>query len=85
MTWQEVQTRFPEEWLLVEAIQAHSENGKRIVEQLGVAGAFARSGEAMRRYVELHREDPNREYYVVHTSRPELDITEQSWLGVRTA
>jgi hypothetical protein len=54
MTWQEAQQRFSGEWLLIEAIEAHSVNEQRIVEQFAVVQSFQDSGEAMRRYVELH-------------------------------
>jgi hypothetical protein len=38
---------------------------------------------AMQRYRRLHRQYPDRELYFVHTSRPELDIIERQWLGIR--
>ena len=40
---------------------------------------------AMRTYLKLHRHDPDRELYVLHTDRETLEITEQNWLGIRAA
>jgi hypothetical protein len=34
MKWEEIRHHFPHQWLLVEAMEAYSEPGKRIVEQL---------------------------------------------------
>jgi len=81
MDWQVIREHYPQQWLLLEAIKAHSTANKRVLEQLAVVGAFPDSVSAMRGYTELHREDPERELYVFHTSRDELDVTERQWLG----
>lgn len=39
----------------------------------------------MSAYGELHHLDPQRELYVLHTDRPDLDIEERRWLGIRGA
>jgi hypothetical protein len=83
MVWQDIRKYYPQQWLLVEAIQAHSEANKRILEQLAVVDAFPDSIAAMKRYIQLHHEAPQRELYVFHSSRETLDIPERSWLGVR--
>ena len=83
MQWQEIRNHYPQQWLLVEAIKAHSESNKRILEQIAVVGTFPDSVIAMKSYVQLHHEAPERELYVFHTSRETLDITERSWLGIR--
>jgi len=83
MRWQEIRKHYPQQWLLVEAIKAHSEADRRILEQLAVVGAFSDSTTAMKSYLQLHKEAPERELYVFHTSREKLDITERRWLGVR--
>lgn len=84
MTWQEIRNHYPQQWLLMEAIKAHSENGKRILEQLSVVSTFPDSVTAMQAYTQLHREAPERELYVFHTSRETLDIAERRWLGIRS-
>ncbi len=83
MEWHEIREHFPQTWLLVEATKAHSEAGHRILEQLLVVESFPDSTTAMRHYTRLHREAPDRELYVFHTSREKLDISERRWLGIR--
>lgn len=85
MTWPEIRRFHPKSWLLVEAIEAHSAAGRRLVDNLAVVGTFADSAAALREYLRLHRQAPNRELYVLHTDRQDLDITERTWLGLRTA
>lgn len=83
MQWQEICSHYPQQWLLVEAIKAHSEADRRILEQLAVVGTFPDSTTAMKSYLQLHKEAPERELYVFHTSREKLDVTERRWLGVQ--
>ncbi len=85
MKWTDVREHFPRQWLLVEATQAHSEENRRIVEDLAVVDCYADGQSAMRGYSDLHRREPLRELYVLHTDREELDITELRWLGLREA
>jgi len=83
MTWEEIRSHYPHQWLLLEAIKSHSESGKRILEQISVISVFTDSVTAMKSYTQLHREAPEREMYVFHTDREKLDITERRWLGIR--
>ncbi len=83
MKWPEIRSHYPHQWLLVEAIKAYSEAGKRILEDLAVVNTFSDSTTAMRSYLKLHREAPGRELLVLHTDREELDVTERRWLGIR--
>ena len=83
MNWQEIRRQFPDQWLLVEALQAHSEANKRILDQLSVVAPFPDSVNAMQTYQKMHAAAPRRELYVVHSSRPAIDITERRWLGIR--
>ena len=63
MQWHEIRQHYPHQWLLVEAITAHSAAGKRILEQLAVVDTFPDSVTAMKRYTQLHRDAPERELY----------------------
>ena len=85
MLWHEVRAHYPQTWVLVEAIQAHSEADKRIIEQVALVDTFADSVAAMQEYKQLRHDAPQRELYVFHTSRESLDITERRWLGIRGA
>jgi len=83
MIWKEVRTHYPDQWLLIEAVHAHSEASHRILDEIAVINAFTNSQEAMRSYAQLHHQSPEHELYVVHTARKTLDITERRWLGIR--
>ncbi len=84
MIWEEVRKRYPSEWVLIEAIDAFSSQGKRIINQVTVAEIYGSNGEeALRQYARLHKVYPKRELYVVHTKRPHLNIKERFWTGVR--
>ena len=83
MTWNEIRQHFPQQWLLVEATQAHSESNRRILDQMAVLGSYPSGKTAMDGYLDLHRRMPERELFVLHTSREELEIEELRWLGIR--
>ena len=83
MKWQEIRTHYPDQWVLVEALQAHNEGDRRIIEDFAVVDTFPDSVSGLRAYEELHQRAPEREYLVVHTSREELDITVRYWTGIR--
>lgn len=83
MRWEEVRIHYPDQWLLIEAVQAHSEANHRILDEIAVVNVFADSQEAMRSYAQLHHRSPEHELYVVHTARKTLDITERRWAGIR--
>jgi hypothetical protein len=85
MQWQEIREHYPRQWLLVEAVAAHSEERQRILDDIEVVETFPDSIAAMKSYQELHRRNPQRELYVFHTDRERLDIGEIYWLGLRTA
>lgn len=81
MQWSEIRSRYPSQWLLIEALEVHNEGEKRILDDLAVLGTFGDSQDAMSAYKELHRHSPFRELYVLHTDRRELDITNLHWRG----
>jgi hypothetical protein len=83
MQWSEIRRTYPRQWLLVEALFARSVAGKRIVEELAVVDLYPDGMAAMTGYKELHRWEPGRELYVVHTDRETLDIGELHWFGIR--
>jgi hypothetical protein len=75
MDWQAIREQHPQQWLVVEAFDAYSENGQRVIPHLEVIQAFGSdSMAAWSMYKSLHRADTNREYYVLHTDREELNI-----------
>jgi hypothetical protein len=89
MKWEEVKKVYPSAWLLIEAIEAHTEGENRIIDRISVIDSFQdkSSKSAFLKYLELHKDFPDRELYVVHSERESLDIKEQKWagLGVRAS
>jgi hypothetical protein len=85
MQWNEIRAHYPSQWLLIEAIQAHSEATQRVLDDPKVLEPFPDSIAAVRKYTERHQQAPERELYVVHSSRDKLMISERAWLGIRAA
>ena len=85
MRWEEIRRQYPQQWLLLEAIAARSEDNTRILDQLAVIGTYADSQLAMRGYAQLHHRSQQRELYVLHTSRDKILISERYRFGVRIA
>lgn len=84
MKWEEVRQAFPEQWVLIEAVQAYTnEESERILEEVTPLKKFSNSSDAMKAYQDLHRGNPTRELYVLHTNREDPHIIEKKWVGVR--
>ena len=83
MRWQEVRESYPDQWLIVEALEAHTVGQQRQIEQMAVVELCSDGATAMQRYRQLHRQHPAREFYFLHTAREALDIRERQWLGIR--
>ncbi|WP_047985878.1 hypothetical protein [Ornithinibacillus californiensis] len=83
MKWEQVRKQYPEQWVLVEAISAYSENSTRYVEELSIISNFSDSTIAWKEYKKLHLAEPSREYYIFHTDHETLDIKEEKFIGVR--
>jgi hypothetical protein len=83
MRWDQVRADHPDRWLVVEALEAHSDGHRRVLDRLAVVEVCADGAGAMRRYRALHAQHPERELYFVHTGNAELDIDERRWVGIR--
>jgi hypothetical protein len=83
MTWEQIRAKLPHQWLLIEAIEARTEGNRRVLEDIAVLRPFPSSESAMKGYGQLHHRVPQRELYVAHTDRVELEIEERRRLGIR--
>ena len=83
MQWQDIRKKYPEQWLIIEAFEAHTEDNQRCLDQIAVIELCADGATAYARYYQLHKQHPLREFYFVHTAREVLDIRERQWLGIR--
>ena len=78
MKWKDIRDEYPDSWILLEAIEAHSDQKKRVVDKIAVLDIFNNSDEAMKAYRELHKKTPEREIYVAHTKNKNLEIEERN-------
>ena len=83
MKWEQVRQQYPDQWLVIEALDAHSEKNVRHVERMAVVAVCTDGSQALQIYREMHHQFPEREFYFVHTNRPDLSIEEQHWVGIR--
>ena len=63
--------------------EVHSENDHRVYDRIAVIDHCPDGRATMKRYGELRRMHPHREFCFVHTSMIELKIEERLWLGIR--
>jgi hypothetical protein len=84
MQWSEIRKAYPNQWLVVEALKAHTtSDNRRFLDKIAVVEHCNDGSAAMNSYRRTHQQYPAREFYFVHTSREELNIREQQWLGIR--
>jgi hypothetical protein len=83
MRWSEVRAAYPDQWLVIEALEARTVGHRRVLDQIAVVDACPDGPSTMKRYRELHREHPDQEFCFVHTGMVELDIVEHRWAGIR--
>jgi len=75
MTWEQICQQYPHTWVLVEALHAYTQGSQRVIPELKLVQTFGADWQrAWEHYKTVHHGDHNREYYVLHTDRPELDI-----------
>jgi hypothetical protein len=86
MQWPEVRNAYPDQWLVIEALEARTTpDQQRILDRLAVVDRCPDGAAAFQAYRRLHQQYPQREFYSVHTSKEELEIEERRWLGIRRA
>lgn len=76
-TWDQIRQHCPNEWVLVEALDAYTddEHGKRIIPHMALIKALGDDSHvAWEAYKEAHHADRDREYYMLHTMHETLDI-----------
>lgn len=83
MRWSEVRAAHPDQWLVIEALEARTVDQRRIFDQIAVVDVCPDGPTTMKRYRELHREHPEQEFCFVHTGMVELEIAERRRAGIR--
>ncbi|WP_010496584.1 hypothetical protein [Paenibacillus elgii] len=82
MNWSEVCSRYPSRFVLVEALEAMSSNHMRTIEEMTVVEVYNIPLQAWEGYKRHHKENPEREFYVFHTSKRQIKVIEE-YLRVR--
>jgi hypothetical protein len=83
MRWPDVREVYPDQWLVIEALEAHSAENRRVFDRIAVVEVCADGPTTMKRCSDLHRQYPQRELCFVHTGAVELEIEERPWIGIR--
>lgn len=83
MRWEEVREKYPNRFVLVEAIKASSKNQVRTIEEMAIIKEYEDSKQAWNGYKEHHRENSKRELYIFHTSKENIEVIEGYFTGVR--
>lgn len=83
MDWSTVRNKYPEKWVLIEALSTHSFNHKRNINNMSVISDFINPKEAWSAYKRLHLSDPSRELYVFYTGNEIIEVIEQPFTGIR--
>ncbi len=86
MKWNEIREKYPNQWLVVEAIEAVTTRDQiRKFNKLSVIEQCKDGISAFHTYADLHKSNPNpnRECFYVHTSREDLEIKEETCLGLK--
>ena len=75
--WQYLRDRFPNQWVLLEAYRAYTDEarGIRVIPHIEFIDAFGDDWIAVwKRYRELHELAPEREYIFYHTANERLEV-----------
>ena len=83
MKWVNIRDQFPDCWVLVEALSAHSSNHTRTIDEMAVISQYINPKEAWATYKTLHFSDPSRELYVFYTGNEHIEVIEQPFTGIR--
>lgn len=83
MQWIDIRQTYPDQWLIIEALEARTEDNRRLLDRIAVIETCLDGAAAMQSYRRLHQQHPLREFYYVHTSREQLEIIERQWAGIR--
>ena len=84
MIWQQVRKSYPSQWVVLEAVEAHNVDNKRIFDNISVVDAMSDSLSAMKKYKILHQKYPQREFLFASTVNEALDVTVHEWVGIRS-
>lgn len=83
MNWNQVRDKYPNQLVLIEAINTSTKNTIRTIEDMSILASFEDSITAWKKYKELHKKYPNKELYIFHTSKENAEVIKQYFIGIR--
>lgn len=83
MKWHQIRDKYPNCWVLVEALSVISKNHKRLIEEMSVWLDSTETKDAWNAYKEHHLANPECELYLFHASHDSVEVLEQSFNGIR--
>jgi hypothetical protein len=83
MKWHEVCEHYPNQIVLVEALITTSVNHIRTIEEMSILSNFSDNMAAWNEYKRLHKSNPDKELYILHTSKENAEVIEQFFVGLR--
>ncbi|SET22415.1 hypothetical protein SAMN05216389_10747 [Oceanobacillus limi] len=83
MKWSEVRNTFPNQIVLVEALETSLDHNVRTVNEMAVVSEFHDNMEAWQEYKKIHKQNPEKELYIFHTSKDNAEVIEQFFAGIR--
>ena len=83
--WSQVRGQYPNQIVLVEALETSSNNKILTIEEMSVLSDYTDSSDAWQDYKRIHRNKPEKEIYLFHTSKEKAEVIEQFFVGIRGA
>ncbi|KFN01525.1 hypothetical protein D0U04_04725 [Bacillus clarus] len=83
MNWSEIRARYPDTLVLVEAVSGYSKGNQCMIQEMSVIDKYNSTKSAWAAYKNIHRDSPQREFYIFHTKKEEIGVEEQRFSGVR--
>ncbi|MGG0719038.1 hypothetical protein ABE096_15795 [Robertmurraya massiliosenegalensis] len=83
MEWGLIRDQYPDKLVLVEALSTTSKDRIRTVEEMSIISIFEDNMDAWNAYKKTHKENPEKEIYVFHTSKEKPEVIEKFFNGVR--
>ncbi|MDQ6421496.1 hypothetical protein RB620_18890 [Paenibacillus sp. LHD-117] len=83
MQWSEICEKYPNQIVLVEALRTSSKDNIRTVEEMSILSDFRDNMDAWKEYKKIHRDMPEKELYIFHTSKEKAEVIEQFFVGIR--
>ena len=83
MQWSDICKKYPNKIVLVEALKTSSINKITTVEEMSILSDFQDSMDAWQEYKKIHKDMPEKELFIFHTSKEKAEVIEHFFIGIR--